>query len=470
MLLGRKRQRLDSVTNQTLETHDTHLKLIPAPSQPTQYTLDEECTPSIHVSPELHKRFKQRTHTRLWSAHHAVKQRSLYGNLKYHQRIIPPVNDLLPKFVSTVDQIYRFRYDDNDRRSAPIACDYAKNTRNGVFLAVGDEDRKLTILRTDKDNSVANGHYHRSWVSHTNAVVAVKWSPDDTMIATGSADQFATIWDAETQACLTHFQGHTSSLRSVHWHPTNKHLLVTASKDGTFRIWDTRYKRTEESTETIEPAPTYHAIRTTTAHNSSKRSGKKVIARSVDPSVTCAMFVPGSEEKIVSCGSVDGTIKLWDCRTGRDPKAIMESHHSSRGHARGIADLKLDSTGSRLFALSLDRSIYMYQLSHLRSQPLHRFQDPTYHNAYFCKLTVSPDDMFVAAASDNGSIYTWDVLRPHLPATRLQGHKAFVTGIAWSPSAEQQVASCSDDGTVRVWKPRRKDAEAEEITLEQQLQ
>lgn len=27
-------------------------------------------------------------------------------------------------------------------------------------------------------------------------------------------------------------------------------LLVTASKDGTFRIWDTRYKRTEESTET----------------------------------------------------------------------------------------------------------------------------------------------------------------------------------------------------------------------------
>lgn len=117
----------------------------------------------------------------------------------------------------------------------------------------------------------------------------------------------------------------------------------------------------------------------------------------------------------------------------------MESHHSAKGHARGIADLKLDSTGSRLFALSLDRSIYMYQLSHLRSQPLHRFQDPTYHNAYFCKLAVSPDDMFVAAASDNGSIYTWDVLRPHVPATRLQGHKAFVTGIAWSPYAEQQV-------------------------------
>lgn len=28
----------------------------------------------------------------------------------------------------------------------------------------------------------------------------------------------------------------------------------------------------------VEPAPTYNAIRTTTAHNSSRRSGKKVIA------------------------------------------------------------------------------------------------------------------------------------------------------------------------------------------------
>ena len=71
---------------------------------------------------------------------------------------------------------------------------------------------------------------------HSGHVTAVAWSPDATHILTASRDGTARIWDATTgdnTLTLTH----TDPVRAVAWSPDGHHIL-TASDDGTARIWD----------------------------------------------------------------------------------------------------------------------------------------------------------------------------------------------------------------------------------------
>lgn len=44
--------------------------------------------------------------------------------------------------------------------------------------------------------------------------------------------------------------------------------------------------------------------------------------------------------------------------------------------------------------------------------------------------------------------------RPEAAEAELRGHKEGVAGVAWNPAGEADLASCSSDGTVRLWDAR----------------
>jgi WD40 repeat protein len=67
-------------------------------------------------------------------------------------------------------------------------------------------------------------------------VTVAAWSPDGRLIATYST-RFGRVWDAKTGELLLTFTGHTDAVWSIVWSATGDRLL-TASLDGTARIWD----------------------------------------------------------------------------------------------------------------------------------------------------------------------------------------------------------------------------------------
>lgn len=74
---------------------------------------------------------------------------------------------------------------------------------------------------------------------HTTIVVAADWLSNLDQIITGSWDRTAILWDVETGEVLQPLTGHDHELTHVSAHPIQK-LVVTASRDSTFRLWDFR--------------------------------------------------------------------------------------------------------------------------------------------------------------------------------------------------------------------------------------
>jgi WD40 repeat protein len=72
--------------------------------------------------------------------------------------------------------------------------------------------------------------------------MCVSWSPDGKYLLTGSRDNTARLWDAQTGKQLHTLEGHSSDVMSVCWSPTGK-FLATGSYDGTTRIWDSGTKQ-----------------------------------------------------------------------------------------------------------------------------------------------------------------------------------------------------------------------------------
>lgn len=125
---------------------------------------------------------------------------------------------------------------------------------------------------------------------HTGVVVAADWMMEGNQVITASWDRTAILFDAETGDQITCLTGHDQELTDVRAHHSQR-LVVTSSKDTTFRLWDFR-------------SPSMQ-VNVCQGHNQP---------------VTSALFA--GSDKVVS-GSDDRTVKVWDVKNMRSPLAAI---------------------------------------------------------------------------------------------------------------------------------------------------
>ena len=123
---------------------------------------------------------------------------------------------------------------------------------------------------------------------HSSLVSAMAWSPDGHHILTASDDGTARIWDATTgdnTLTLTH----KAPVNAVAWSPDGHHIL-TASRNRTARIWDAT---TGDNTLTL--THTYP--------------------------VSAVAWSPDGHH--ILTGSQDGTARIWDATTGEQVRFFI---------------------------------------------------------------------------------------------------------------------------------------------------
>ncbi|KAJ8272478.1 hypothetical protein GJAV_G00089560 [Gymnothorax javanicus] len=129
--------------------------------------------------------------------------------------------------------------------------------------------------------------------SHQGVVIAADWLVGGKQAVTASWDRAANLYDVETSELVHTLTGHDQELTHCCTHPTQR-LVVTSSRDTTFRLWDFR-------------DPSIHSVNVFQGHTDT---------------VTSAVFTVG--DNVVS-GSDDRTVKVWDLKNMRSPIATIRT-------------------------------------------------------------------------------------------------------------------------------------------------
>ncbi|HEX7735879.1 MAG TPA: serine/threonine-protein kinase [Ktedonobacteraceae bacterium] len=74
---------------------------------------------------------------------------------------------------------------------------------------------------------------------HTGPITALSWSPDGTMVASGSVDRTVQVWRASDGALLYTLSGYNQTVTCISWASDRQDVIASAGNDdGTVQVWD----------------------------------------------------------------------------------------------------------------------------------------------------------------------------------------------------------------------------------------
>lgn len=221
------------------------------------------------------------------------------------------------------------------------------------------------------------------------------FSPDGKKFATAS-DNGEIIISPMTTGILNH----DSKVWDIEF-SKDKNLIVTSSKDGTARIWDTQ-------------------------------TGKKMLSLKHNDQVNRATFNPDSS--LIVTASSDHTAKVWRVLDGKE---ILNIDHNDR-----VADVKFSPDGKLVGSAGWDRVAQVWQISN--QTRLFSIS----HSQKINRLLFSPNNKWVITASDDHSLQVWDLNDQKMLYNLIQGSP--VADIAIT-SNNKYIVSGDVNGNIIVW-------------------
>ncbi|KAI0303171.1 WD40-repeat-containing domain protein [Russula brevipes] len=317
----------------------------------------------------------------------------------------------------------------------PYACAFTNAAKRGAVphLAVATEQGTVYVWDTSRREELGPAPNRVDLDIHENGIFDLQWSPDDTSLATCSGDHTARITDVATGKTLHLLRGHTSTVKTVAWDPQHASLLSTGGRDGGIR-----------STASHAPVTAIDG-----AHGEDKPANRGGGRRKVGPTartVTSLVWADGRSDRLISSGSFDGLLRLWDLRQttpstqAKSPKKRASAQPAAMSafdptivegarRARGLTSLVAGTgpTHGLLFGLGVDSP------SHMNT------------NSFWVRLALSPDGRSLvtgSSATDRGaSAFLFDAshiaaaappILPDSAGVQLTGQKGEVGGVDWA--------------------------------------
>lgn len=160
--------------------------------------------------------------------------------------------------------------------------------------------------------------------AHSKSVLAVAYSPNGKIMASGSLDETIYLWDTENYKVADTLKGHGGNIFCVTFSPDGKYL-ASASKDNTVRVWETA---------------TGNLLRTFRGHTNA---------------VFSAVFSPDGNYLV--SGSVDNNVIIWEICNGEQLATLS-------GHSMAINEVAFHPSGNLIASASLDKTIALWEFNH----------------------------------------------------------------------------------------------------------
>ena len=271
---------------------------------------------------------------------------------------------------------------------------------NQQLLAAGTATGEIQLWQLAESVPFLTLQGHLDWVR------TIAFSPDGTTLASGSDDQSIRLWDISNGHCLNILREHSGRIYSLAY-SADGNTLASGSDDQTVRLWQS---------QTGQPLNVFHG------HSDRVRA---------------VVFSP--DGTILASGSEDKTVRLWQVSSGESQ--LLSTFSEGLACVYTIA---FNSDGSLLASGGDERSIRLWQVSTGRC--LHTFQG---HSGRVYSLAFGRDGDTIASAGDDQSVHIWQVGTGECLKV-LQGHSNRIRSIAFGADGDTLVSG-GDDQSVRVW-------------------
>ncbi|GFZ20327.1 histone chaperone HIRA-like protein [Actinidia rufa] len=234
--------------------------------------------------------------------------------------------------------------------------------KHGRYLASGSDDQAIQIherkpgsgtteFGSGEAPDIENWKVAMTLRGHTADVVDLNWSPDDSILASGSLDNTVHIWNMSSGICTAVLRGHSSLVKGVTWDPIGS-FIASQSDDKTVIIWrtsdwslvhrtDGHWAKSLGSTSITqcseEISSNYQEVKAAPAGwtNGTAKAGDK----------------ESQPYNIIAIGSQDRTITVW---TTASPRPLFVAKHL---FTQSVVDVSWSPDGYSLFACSLDGTV-----------------------------------------------------------------------------------------------------------------
>lgn len=320
----------------------------------------------------------------------------------------------------------------------------------GLVLTAGG--KTASVWRTD-------GARLAELRGHTAAVLDAAFAPNG-VVVTASADGTARVWEGRTGTTLFTLRGHSDSVLGVAVSPDG-HSVETAGADGTVRRWD------------VSAGDRYGGRRKAATGATLNAAGDRIVIGGANgtadiwdlagtwpplatiPTRSAAVTAAALDARghLAVTGSDDGMVRVW---TVRDRPELVKPRKVPGGDL--VSAVAFDpSPGGRdriLLGLGFTGTAEIWDWRDGRPPVQLRQPTPGPDSLVLVKqlfgAAFSPDGRLVVTAHRDKMARLWDAGSGHFVRT-LAGHTSIVYGAAFSADGSQ-VVTAGGDGTARIWR------------------
>ncbi|MBI4675618.1 MAG: NACHT domain-containing protein [Chloroflexi bacterium] len=311
------------------------------------------------------------------------------------------------------------------RNSLSLAKSAALTAQAEATRAVQQEQYAVTARNT----AVAESNIARSRELAAVASASLDKDPELALLialeanrGTITAESFDAMQKALLNSFLVHtYRGHTSAVNAAQFSPGGKRM-VTASSDGTARVWDVA---TGQQLAELRG----HGVTLTV----------EAISPETFDDVNSARFSPDGQRIVTT--SNDRTARIWDAATGVQ-LAVLQ------GHADSVFDAEFSPDGTRVVSRDGVQTVRVWDAASGEQIALLTQSDQGLRQN-LATAHFSPDGKYILTAGPDRLAQIWDAATGK-PLVQLRGYEGVVNSARYSPDGTR-VVTASQDNTARVW-------------------